>query len=247
LALVVAGAACSAERPKLADEESATSSTTASTVTSESTTTTTEPDGPVEVATVAGDSIEVFADATATTATRTITSADATSAPGIPLVFLVRDRSGERIEVDLPVTPPGSTGWVREADVSVATVPYRIEIALPQHRFRVYKGETLVLDEPFALGADRPAAGEELYVKELLQPPDGSGPYGAYAYGLSGYATSLASFSTGTGLVGIHGHGDPATLGQDVPSGSIHLTDELIGRLVNEIGLPLGTPVHIVG
>jgi lipoprotein-anchoring transpeptidase ErfK/SrfK len=238
---VVAASACTGSRPKLADEPATTTTIT------EPTTTTTQSAPLAEVAQARTDTIDLFADATSATPSRQITAAEATSAPNIPLVFLVKDKDDERIEVYLPVEPAGSSGWVRREDVTVSSVTFRIEVSLAEHRVRVYDRGEVVLDEPAAIGTtDRPSPGVVTYIKELLQPPDANGPYGAYAYGLSGFDTDLASFNDGQGVIGIHGTNDPATVGQDVDRGCIGLTNEVITRLVDEIGLPLGTPVEIV-
>lgn len=243
LALAALVGGCSAERPELAEDESPTTSSTASS------TVATEPeaDEQVQAAQVTGESIEVFADATSDVPTQTIEVATAGATPGVPLVFLVKDQADDRLEVYLPGPPGGSTGWVREADVSLASVPFRIEVRLAEHRLRVYEDDEVVLDEPAGVGAtDRPEPGGVYYLRELLQPPDATGPYGSYAYGLSGFTTSLSSFSDGQGFVGIHGTSDPTLVGQDSPRGSIRLSNEVIARLVDEIGLPLGTPVEVL-
>lgn len=238
LALVVT--ACTGSRPRLADEEDPTSTT------GPSTSTTAEPTV-TEVAQANTDAIDVYADATTDTPAQRITAADATAAPNIPLVFLVKGTTDDRLEVYLPVPPSGGTGWVARADVSVSSVPFRIEVALAEHRVRVYERGRPVLDEPAGIGTtDLPQPGTGYYLKELLQPPSADGPYGAYAYSLSGFTTDLASFASGAGLVGIHGTNDASVIGQDTPSGSIRLSNDVIARLVNELGLPLGTPVEIV-
>ena len=232
--------ACTGSRPQLAAEEEPTSTTGSSTSTTARPTV-------AEVAQANTDAIDVFADATADAPIQRITAADATAAPNIPLVFLVKDTTDDRLEVYLPVPPSGGTGWVRRSDVSVSSVPFRIEVALGEHRVRVYERNREVLDEPAGIGTtDRPQPGRGYYLKELLQPPSADGPYGAYAYSLSGFTTALTSFSSGAGLVGIHGTNDATGVGQDTPSGSIRLTNEVLARLVDEIGLPLGTPVEIL-
>jgi lipoprotein-anchoring transpeptidase ErfK/SrfK len=239
---VVAGVACTGSRPELADEPATTTSV------GEPTTTTTTQAAPLaEVAQARGDAIDLFADSTSTTPSRQITAPEATSAPNIPIVFLIKSKDDDRLEVYLPVAPAGSTGWVDKADVTVSSVTFRIEVSLAEHRVRVFDRDQVVLDEPAAIGTtDRPSPGVVTYIKELLQPPDATGPYGAYAYGLSGFATDLASFNDGQGVIGIHGTNDPSTVGHDVDRGCIGLTNEAITRLVDEIGLPLGTPVEIV-
>jgi lipoprotein-anchoring transpeptidase ErfK/SrfK len=192
-------------------------------------------------------SIDVYATEDASTADRQIVSGVDTTVDTIPLVFLVRSTGEARHEVYLPVRPNGSVGWVNASDVTVAPVPYRIEVGISEHRIRVYDGEEVIVDEPVGVGrTDRPTPGGVYYLKELLQPPSPDGPYGTYAYGLSGFSTVLTSFNGGTGVIGIHGTNEPEAVGTDVSSGCIRLHNEVIERLVEEIGLPLGTPVEIL-
>lgn len=177
LAVVVAlGAlvgACSGERPELADEPEATTTTT------EATTTTAAVAPAAQRAQATGEVIDLYASADAPEPDRRLTKADAVSDAAIPIVFLVKDEGDDRYEVYLPVRPNGSTAWVDKADVEVATVRHRIEVEMAAHRIRVYEGDELLVDEPVGVGReDRPTPGGIYYIKELLQPPDPSGPYG---------------------------------------------------------------------
>jgi hypothetical protein len=179
---------------------------------------------------------------------RTLTQSEATSVPGaIPLIFLLRSESSERVEVYLPVRPNGSSGWVNRDDVEIYPVNHRIVVALSEYRIRIYEHGAVVLDEPIGVGTrERPTPGGVYYLKELLQPPNPGGPYGIYAYGTSGYSDVLTSFGGGPGVIGIHGTNDPSSIGREASSGCIRLNNEVIRRMVEEFGLPLGTPVEIV-
>ena len=147
----------------------------------------------------------------------------------------------------LPVRPNGSSGWVDADDVTIAGVPYRIEVGITEHRIRVFGDEEVILDEPVGVGrTDRPTPGGIYYLKELLQPPNPDGAYGIYAYGLSGFSNVLQSFNGGSGVIGIHGTNEPEKVGTDVSHGCIRLHNEAIERMVEDIGLPLGTPVEIL-
>lgn len=232
--------ACSGDRPELADEPEKTTTTAP-------TTTTTAPAPVARRAEARGEAIDVYADADASEPARQLTAAEVTSAPGIPIVFLIKDEGPDRWEVYLPVRPNGSTGWVDKDDVEVTDVHHRIEVELAAHRIRVYERDELLVDEPVGVGrTDRPTPGGTYYLKELLQPPDPDGPYGVYAYGLNGFSDVLTSFNGGEGVLGIHGTNEPDKLGEDVSSGCIRLHNDVIDRLVNEIGLPLGTPVEVI-
>jgi lipoprotein-anchoring transpeptidase ErfK/SrfK len=173
-----------------------------------------------------------------------VMSLDNPNENGAPLVFLVKERQDDWLNVYLPVRPNGSTGWVRAADVTVVSNTYSIDINLGQHRLVVHNGEDVIFDEPIGVGtAQAPTPGGVYYVKELLQPPDPNGPYGPYAYGLSGFSNVLDEFKGGDGVIGLHGTNEPEAIGTDVSHGCIRMRNEAILELVPV--LPLGTPVHI--
>lgn len=239
LAALVALGGCTGVRPTLGDEVSPT--------TEGPTTTTTEAPAPVRVARALGEVIEVFAGADDGQASRTLVASENTGGTGSPLVFLIDSVDDGRLQVYLPSAPVGSTGWVNRDDVEISSVDIRIEVALGAHRIRVLRGDEMLLDEAIAVGvADRPVPGATYFVKELVRAPDDDGPYGAYAYGLSGSVADQQAFERGEGLVGIHGTTDVASLGTDVGQGSIAVANDVIERMVDELGLPLGTPVHVL-
>ncbi|MBW3648616.1 MAG: L,D-transpeptidase, partial [Actinobacteria bacterium] len=68
--------------------------------------------------------------------------------------------------------------------------------------------------------------------------------YGPYAYGLSGFSTTLDTFAGGEAVIGLHGTNDPASIGKDVSFGCIRLNNADIRELADL--LPLGTPVRIL-
>lgn len=165
-------------------------------------------------------------------------------ASGAPLVFLVKGRQGDWLHVLLPARPNGSTGWIRQSDVSLSDHDYWIVVELGAHRITVYKGEAVFLQEPVAVGkGSTPTPGGSYYIKELLQPPDPNTVYGPYAYGLSGFSNVLTKFGTGEGVIGIHGNNDESVLGTDVSAGCIRMSNSGITRLART--LPLGVPVEI--
>jgi len=151
---------------------------------------------------------------------------------GAPRVFLVKSRRGDWLEVLLPVRPNGTKGWIRTSEVSLSENDYRIRIEI-------------IDEEPIGVGqGNTPTPGGEYYITELLAQPNPNGPYGPYAYGLSGYSDVLRTFAGADGVIGLHGTNDPAGLGHDVSHGCIRMSNDGISRLARE--LPLGTPVVIV-
>lgn len=236
-------------------DEATTSTTTTTTGSAASPSTTDAPDtteatpdtsGSTVVARAEVDVIDVFEDKASAEPVRRL---DRTAEVTGNLVFVVEERAEDgdgRHRVQLPVRPNGSTGWVRASDVSLTSHDYRIEVALGAHRLRLLQGQDVVLEAPIGVGTgDTPTPGGTYYVKELLQPPEPGGPYGTYAYGLSGFSNVLESFAGGEGVIGIHGTNQPELVGTDVSSGCIRLTNDVIDRMVEEIGLPLGVPVAI--
>ncbi len=229
------------DEPTRADRSRVRAAEATTTTGPDTTVATTIPDGTSLVAQAKPASMPIYAAAGGTEASQSL---DNPNENGAPLVFLVNERQGDWLNVYLPVRPNGSTGWVRAADVNVASNPYSVDIALAEHRLVVHNGDEVVLDEPIGVGtAQTPTPGGVYYIKELLQPPDPNGPYGPYAYGLSGFSNVIDEFRGGDGVIGIHGTNEPEAIGTDVSHGCIRMSNEAILELVPV--LPLGTPVHI--
>ena len=164
---------------------------------------------------------------------------------GGPLVFqAVGQPEDGWIEVLLPVRPNGTTGWIEVDDVDLTINPYRIEIDASAYELTIYRDDEVSLSTTIAIGnGDTPTPLGNFYLIELLRPTNQNGPYGSFAYGLSGYSETLDSFNGGNGVIGIHGTNQPELLGQDVSHGCIRVANPTIEEMVEF--LPLGTPVHI--
>ncbi|WP_062077821.1 L,D-transpeptidase [Demequina globuliformis] len=163
-----------------------------------------------------------------------------------PLTFLVKEATDGWLEVYLPVRPNGSTGWIPASDVTLSSTDYRVEVGLDDFTLTVYQGADAVVTTPIGVGTDdRPTPGGVYYIRELLQPETPDGPYGTYAYGLSGYSPVLETFNGGEAIIGMHGTNEPDSLGEYVSSGCIRMANDVITELVTDYGLPLGTPVYI--
>ncbi|WP_062206058.1 L,D-transpeptidase [Demequina salsinemoris] len=178
---------------------------------------------------------------------QTIDAADVLTVPdSTPLTFLVKTRASGWYEVYLPVRPNGTTGWVKADDVKVATTQYWVEVDVANFELTVWDGTEEQFSTEIGVGRDdRPTPGGVYYIRELLAVPDSTGVYGPYAYGLSGFQPVLDSFNGGDAVIGIHGTNEPDKLGSFVSSGCIRMSNDAITQIVEEIGLPLGTPVYI--
>ena len=163
---------------------------------------------------------------------------------GFPVHFLVQARQGDWLGVLVPSRPNGATGWIRASEVDLKEVAYRIQVQQSALRITVWRGSEVVLEEPIGLGrAGTATPCGEYFLTELLQPTNGGGAYGPYAFGTSAYSEVLTSFAGGNGQIGLHGTNEPQLLGQRVSHGCIRMSNSGITKLAGM--LPLGTPMYI--
>ncbi|KOX17020.1 L,D-transpeptidase [Nocardiopsis sp. NRRL B-16309] len=196
-----------------------------------------------EIATVTGAQIEVLADKDGDEVLETLASPNDF---GEERAFLVESNEGEWLEVLLPVRPNGTTGWVRSEEVSLSGTDFRVEIDMAAFEFTVLEGEDEVRTGVIGTGENEtPTPPGRYYFTELLQPPDPDGPYGEYAFGLSGFSESLETFAGGPGQLAVHGTNDESALGRQVSHGCVRVSNEDITWMAEN--LPIGTPVEISG
>lgn len=191
-----------------------------------------------KVATVIGDSISPLTSPDGTPV------ADLTNPmrEGVPLVFLVVGEQDDWLEVQLPIRPNGSTGWVRESDVTLNSLTYSLDVSIAERTVILNQDGEEVQRFEAAIGTgDTPTPVGEFYITELLVPTNEG--YGPYAFGLSAFSDVLNSYGGGPGQIGLHGTPDASSIGQAVSHGCIRLHNDDITYLA-EI-LPLGTPISI--
>ena len=186
--------------------------------------------------------LEVFAAPGDATPTQTL---PATTSFGSRRALLVLADQGDWLEVLLPVRPNGSTGWIRRADVDLRTIDTEVTVDLDARTLTVLSDGETVLETPVAIGsADSPTPRGRFYIVDKLDTAAPDGPYGPFAFGLSGYSDVLTEFAGGEGQIGIHGTNDPTSIGRDVSHGCVRVPNEVAVTL--EAILPLGTPVTIL-
>lgn len=165
------------------------------------------------------------------------------------LAVLVDDWSGntadgEWIEVFLPIRPNGSRGWIRLEGTSLSRNPYRITIDRSRFELEVFKEGEVIASATIAIGAgETPTPVGLFYTDRLYRVPDPDGPYGPFAFGLSGFSEEIFDFNGGPGIIGIHGTNDSSAFGSEVSHGCVRIPNELIVELASII--PLATPVEI--
>ena len=213
---------------------------------------TTAPDATVaKVAVAKQASVEVYTSPVQPEPSRTLENPQPSgAAPGGEYILrmLVVEERGDWLKVLLPLRPNGSNGWIRRATVDLETHNYRVKVELGEHRITVWRGNEVVLQEPVGVGASgRTPTTKGLFYTIELYPvlPSQQAAYGPWAFALSGYSEVLTSFGEGgTGVLGLHGTGDPSSLGRDVSNGCIRMSNTGITKLADV--LPLGVPIEIV-
>ncbi|MCL9793719.1 L,D-transpeptidase [Frankia sp. AgKG'84/4] len=165
---------------------------------------------------------------------------------GVPLVFAVEWRQPGWLRVRLPIRPNGMSGWLRATDVSLSETPYDLLVDRSEHRLTVSRDGRVLVRLPVGIGTGgTPTPAGDFYLTELLRPANPRGPWGPYAFGLSGFSDVITQFNGDDGIIGLHGTNRPDLIGTDASLGCIRLRNEDIERLAGM--LPLGTPISITG
>ncbi|WP_307874643.1 L,D-transpeptidase [Frankia nepalensis] len=169
---------------------------------------------------------------------------DNPNAQGAPLTLLVERYQRDWLRVALPVRPNGTTGWIHARDVRLAATPFAVTVDRVRHELTVYRDGRVAKVYPVGIGTGAtPTPNGRFYLAQLLRPGNPNGPWGPYAFGLSGFSDVVTSFNGGEGIIGLHGTNQPERVGTDVSMGCIRLRNEDITELADL--LPVGTPVTI--
>lgn len=251
MVLVLTACGGGSKRPVAAPTTTTTVAPTTVAPTTLAPTTTTVPVAPLySIATAKVRSVEIYNSPVQPEPARSLDNPQPSGAsPGMtfPLRMLVVEDRGDWLKVMLPIRPNGSSGWIRRSVVDLETTDYHAVVELGEHRITVWKGNDVFLQEPVGVGASgrTPTTQGLFYTTELYSVlPSQQGGYGPYAFALSGFSEVLYSFGDGgTGVLGLHGTGDPSGLGKDVSNGCIRMSNTGITKLAQT--LPLGTPVEI--
>jgi lipoprotein-anchoring transpeptidase ErfK/SrfK len=146
--------------------------------------------------------------------------------------------------VMLPGLPNNRTGWIHLTGLTVRHTTWWVRATLHTHRLLLLNGRRMVAAFPIGVGAPAsPTPTGRYNVTDLVNTGDPSGPFGWYAFGLSGHQSNLpAGWSGGTQLA-IHGTNIPGSIGANQSAGCLHLTATALAVL--KAHLILGSPVVI--
>jgi lipoprotein-anchoring transpeptidase ErfK/SrfK len=172
------------------------------------------------------------------------TSLSNPNAQGAPLALLVQRYQPDWLKVALPVRPNGTTGWIRAKNVRLTVTRYALTVDRARHELTVLTDGKPTGAYPVGIGTGTtPTPTGRFFLADLLKPANPAGPWGPYAFGLSGFSDVLMSFEGGNGIIGLHGTNQPDRVGTDVSNGCIRLRNADITTLADL--LPVGTPITI--
>ncbi len=146
--------------------------------------------------------------------------------------------------VQLSVVPNGSAGWVQARALRLYRVTSRIVIDLSNRTLRLYRSGKLVLHTTVGIGApDTPTPVGRFFVNERYVVSPSTGPFGAYALGISAHSTVLEKTWVEQGPIALHGTNEPWSIGEAASHGCIHIANDVMGRVFSLA--TDGTPVTI--
>jgi L,D-transpeptidase catalytic domain len=147
--------------------------------------------------------------------------------------------------VVLPIKPNGLAGWIDLHGLAVARTRTWIRASLNERTLWLMRGARPLAAYPAAIGAaGTPTPVGRFSVTDRVLTGDPSGPFGWYAFGLSGHQPHLPPGWAGGDQLAIHGTNDPASIGTPASHGCLRVAASALTRL--RAALALGTPVVIM-
>jgi lipoprotein-anchoring transpeptidase ErfK/SrfK len=115
---------------------------------------------------------------------------------------------------------------------------------LSRHQITVVNAGKVLFTVPAATGAPwSPTPPGVYFVSDRVATGNPSGPFGFYAFGISGIQTNLPPGWTGGNQLAIHGTNDPGSIGTSASAGCLRVSAQTLSRMLPL--LQLGTPVII--
>jgi L,D-transpeptidase catalytic domain len=154
-------------------------------------------------------------------------------------------RHGRWGRVVLPLRPNGSVGWVDLRRVHTERTTVWVRASLRARRIWLMRGDRSLATFRAAIGApDTPTPIGRFSVTDRVLTGDPYGPFGWFAFGLSGHQPHLPPEWAGGDQLAIHGTDDPASIGTPASHGCLRVSADALTRLRRT--LELGMPVVIM-
>jgi lipoprotein-anchoring transpeptidase ErfK/SrfK len=158
------------------------------------------------------------------------------------------DESGRRwLQVELPIRPNGTTGWIPDDYVRLATTRYWIDVDLRKRLVTIFRDGRPARRFAAVIGRPSTPTPRGLFaVWEMNRQPDPGGFLGPWAVPITALSNVLERYGGGPGRVAIHGRAgasfrDPLRSARS--HGCIRVDNSHIVWLVRHV--PRGTPVEI--
>lgn len=161
-----------------------------------------------------------------------------------PRVFRIVGESGDYYNVQVPMRPNGSTGYIRKSEVDVISTDQRILIDLSDRSVIVWEGDDIVFDTTGTIGQpSSPTPTGSFYVRNVFEWYADS-IYGPYVIPLSAYSEAIDQINGGDAVVAIHGTQRPDLMGAAASLGCVRLDNDTLRELAAII--EPGAPVEVV-
>jgi len=153
-------------------------------------------------------------------------------------------RDGRWARVVLPWRPNGRTGWISLRGRRTVKSRIWVEADVSRRRVNLMQGSRTLRSFVAAVGApSSPTPVGRFSVTDPIATGDPGGPFGWYAFGLSGHQPNLPPGWSGGDQLAIHGTNAPSSLGTAASAGCLRVSATALGILKGY--LRPGTPVVI--
>jgi hypothetical protein len=151
---------------------------------------------------------------------------------------------GRWARIVLPWRPNGQTGWIDLRGRSVVRTATWVRADLSKRTVTLLRGRRAVATFSAAIGASStPTPTGKFSVTDLVATGNAAGPFGWYAFGLSGHQPNLPAGWGGGDQLAIHGTNVPSSIGTAASAGCLRVSAGALSVL--KARLRLGTPVVI--
>jgi lipoprotein-anchoring transpeptidase ErfK/SrfK len=151
---------------------------------------------------------------------------------------------GRWARVILPWRPNGRTGWISLRGRPTLESRIWVKADVSRRRVNLMRGDRMLRSFVAAVGAPgSPTPVGRFSVTDPISTGDPGGPFGWYAFGLSGHQPNLPAGWSGGDQLAIHGTNAPSTLGTAASAGCLRVSATALAVLKRY--LHPGTPVVI--
>ena len=160
-------------------------------------------------------------------------------------LWALRTAAGGRwAQVVLPWRPNGRTGWISLRGRRTVRTSYWVRADVSRRTVTLMRGEGVVRRFAAAVGAPAsPTPTGRFSVTDPIATGDPGGPFGSFAFGLSGHQPRLPAGWSGGDQLAIHGTDAPWTVGTAASAGCLRVSAAALEVLRRH--LRPGTPVVI--